>query len=477
LKITTEDLGDRQVMLTIEVDEERVDRALRGVARQISRNYNIPGFRRGRAPFDVILRRFGREALLQDALDDLGQEIIQEALEGENLEPYDAGSLEDVQLDPLTFKLRVPLRPTVDLGDYRELRLEPPVVAVDEQEVDTELERLRQANAILEPAGDRPTKLGDWVSLDVSAEVNDEPLVNQEAHSMILDAENTEFAPGFSEQIVGMKVDQDTRFTLALGDNWGEEKAGQEATFAVTLREIRSRLLPALDDDLARTVGDFDTLDELRQSIREEFEETAKDQADQEYSKAVVEAFVESAAIAYPPDLVEDQIDDMADDLEQRLESQGLAMDDYFKLTGQTEDAFRESMRPQAETTVRRGLALGELILQEQLAVEEAEVEQRISLLSASWGERAGEARAMLSDQDNMRSIANSLLTDKAVQHLVAIARGEAPAREEAEAESAEAPEMMGDESEGPAEDKLETDAVKAVETPDTEAAEAAETK
>lgn len=476
MKITTEDLGDRQVMLTIEVDEERVDRVLRGVARRISRNYNIPGFRRGRAPFDVILRRFGREALLQEALDDLGQEIIPEAMESEGLEPYDAGSLEDVQMDPLTFKLRVPLRPTVDLGDYRELRLEPPVVAVDEQEVEAELEQLRQANAILEPAGDRPANLDDWVSLDVSAEVNDEPLVHQEAHGMILDAENTEFAPGFSEQIVGMKVDQDTRFTLALGDNWGEDRAGQEASFAVTLREIRSRLLPALDDDLARTVGDFDTLEELRQSMREQFEETAQRKADQEYSEAVLQTFVESAAVAYPPDLVDDQIDDMADDLKQRLEAQNITLEDYFKLTGQTEDSFRESMRPQAETIVRRGLALGELTRQEKLDVGEAEVEQRISLLSASWGERAGEAREMLSDPDNVRSIASSLLTNKAVQHLVAIARGETPWQEK-DVEPAEEPEMIGDESAVPAEEALETDAVKAVETPETEAAEAAETK
>ena len=155
MKVTTEDLGSRQVMLTIELDEERVERTLRGVARRVSRDYSIPGFRRGRAPYHVIVQRFGREALLQEAMEDLIQEVYEEALEGEELEPYDIGSLEDVQLDPLVFKLRVPLRPTVDLENYREIRVEPPVVTVEEEEIGAEIDRLREANAILEPAGDR----------------------------------------------------------------------------------------------------------------------------------------------------------------------------------------------------------------------------------------------------------------------------------------------------------------------------------
>lgn len=433
LKITSEDLGDRQVMLTIEVDDQRVDRALRGIARRLSRDYNIPGFRRGRAPYHVILQRFGREALLQEALDDLGGEVIQEAIEKEDLEPYDAGTLEDIQLDPLVLKLRVPLRPTADLGDYRELRVDPPTAEVDEEEVAAELERLRQANAILEPADDRPAQIGDWVSLDVEAQSGDATLVSEEEHEMVLDPESKEFELGFSDQIVGMQAEEEKQFTLTLGDGWGEERAGQEASFTATLREIRGRTLPDLDDDLARTVGDFDTLEELRQDIHRQFEEAAQSEADAQYTEAVLEAFLAGANIAYPPDLVEDQVDDMVADLAQRLEGQGLSLEDYHKLTGQTEEAFRESLHPRAEEIVQRGVALGELARQEGLDVEGTEVEQRIALLSASWGERSGEVHDMLSQPESVRSIANSLLTDKTVQRLVAIAKGEAPALESEE--------------------------------------------
>jgi trigger factor len=481
LKITREDLGNRQVKLTIEVDQERVDRALRGVARRVSKDYNIPGFRRGRAPYHIILQRFGRETLLGEVVDELGQDVFKEALESEELEPYDVGVLEDVQLDPMVFQLRVPLRPTVDLGAYREFRVEAPVVSVEEETVEAELESLRQANVILEPAGDRLAQMGDWASLDVSAQVGDESLIDKEAHDMVLEAEKKEFELGFAEQVVGMKAGEEKQFTLTLSDDWGEEKAGQEAHFTVTLQEIRSRTLPALDDDLARTVGDFDTLEELRQAIRDQFEGDAQREADAAYAEEVLEALMAQATIEYPPDLIEDQIEDMVEDLQRQLEPQNLSLDDYVKLTGQTEEAFRESLRPRAETIVRRGLALGELTRLEKLDVEGREISERIGLMSASWGERAGEVREMLSEPDSLRSITNRLLTDKAVGRLVEIAKGEAPPLEGLDQEPAAEADVIEMEAEsaaaGPIEPDIEETSLDELETvsADAEAAPGAE--
>jgi trigger factor len=443
LKITTEDLGQRQVRLTIEVDEERVERALQGVARRLSREHSFPGFRRGRAPYHVILGRFGREVLLREVLDDLGQEVVEEALEREALELYSAGELEEVQLDPLLLKLRLPLRPSVDLGAYRELRVEPPVVSVDEAEIDTELERLRQASAILEPAGDRPAQMGDWVSLDVSAAEGGEPYILEEAFSAVLDAENDSFAPGFSGQVLGMRAGEEKSFALTLSgaEEAGEEPVEREMVFTVRLREVRSRTLPGLDDDLARTVGDFDTLEELRQEIRRRLEERAQLEADQSYGEEVLEALVAGATIAYPPDLINDQVERMVKRLEGRLKDQGLTLDDFFKLSGQTEEAYRESLRPQAERDLRLSMALGELARLEKLDVAEDEVDRHIALVSATWGERAGEVQRMLSSPEGVRSIANDLLSDKAIQCLVAIARGEAPPLEGEEGEPVAEPE------------------------------------
>lgn len=474
MKVTTEDLGSRQVMLTIEVDEKRVERTLRGVARRVSRDYSIPGFRRGRAPYHVILQRFGREALLQEAMEDLIQELYDEALESEGLEPYDIGGLEDVQLEPLVFKLRVPLQPTVDLGNYRELRVEPPVVTVEEEEIDAEVERLRQANALLEPAGDRAAEMGDWISVDVSAVLGAETLVREEAHEMVLDAEDGEFEAGFAQQVVGLKPDEEKQFALTLSENWGETRVGQEATFTVTLRELRSRTLPGLDDDLARTVGDFDTFEELRQSIHDQFDSNAQREADAEYTDEVFDAFVAEATIQYPPDMVENQIDSIAEDIESRLQPQEISLEDYFKASGQSEEEFRESVRPQAVSSTERGLILGELARMENLDVEDQEVEERIALLTSQWGERAGEVRDMLSAPGSVRSIAGGVLTDKTVQRMLAIAKGEAPPLEEAaaEADAEQEPALAGAD---PAESSIDEQAAEGVDEAQEEVVQTAD--
>jgi len=444
LEITREDLDNRQVLLTIKVDDERVEKALRGVARKISRQYNIPGFRRGRAPFGIVVQRFGREALMQEVADDLGQEVYEEALDSQELEPYGPASLEDMQMDPLTFKMRVPLQPVVDLGDYRELRVEPPDVTVDEEQVAEELEKLRQENVVVEPAEDRPVQMGDMVDLDVRAQVDGETLNSQEHYTTVLDAEDEEFAPGFADQIVGMARGEEKQFALTLSDEWGEELEGREADFTVKLHDIRTRILPDLDDDLARTVGDFDSLDELREGIRNRLQENLQRKADDEYLEEVVDTLVEQATLEYPPDLVEEHIDSMLEDLESRLESQGIAFGDFLGINGQTEEEFRETMRPRAEEQAKSSLVLGELARLEALQVGAEEVMQRITAVSEGWGERSEEVLDMLSSPDGMRSIAGNLLTEKVIERLTAIARGEAPPLEqdqdleETEAETAE---------------------------------------
>ena len=490
MEITREDLENRQVLLTIKVDEERVEKALRGAARKVSRQYNIPGFRRGRAPFSIILQRFGREALLQEVADDLGQEVYEQALDSQELEPYGPAGLEDLQLDPLVYKMRVSLKPIVELGDYRELRVAPPDITVDEEQVAKELEKLQQENVVMEPAGDQPAQMGDMVDLDVHAEVDGEALDSQEHYTTVLDAEDEEFAPGFAEQIVGMHSGEEKQFVLSLSDEWGEELVGHEADFTVNLHDIRARILPDLDDDLARTVGDFDSLEELREGIHNRIQDNLQHKADQEYLDKVVGTLVEQATIEYPPELVEEHIDDMLKDLEARLESQGIELDNFLKLNGQTKEAFRETMRPRAEEQARSSLVLSELARLEALKVEPLDIQQRIAEVSESWGERSRDVLEMLSSPDGVRSIAGNLLTEKVIERLTAIARGEAPvlrqaqdrllgqatdveeAEDQAEAESDEgAPETAeAEEAEDQAEAELDESEPETVEAAEAEA-------
>ncbi len=442
MDITQEDLGNREVRLTVHVDEKQVEQVLRGVARRISKEYNIPGFRRGRAPFRVILQRFGRETLLNEALDDLGQEVFKQALGETELEPYAPAELEDVQLDPLVFTLTVPLQPVVDLGDYRALRVEPPLVSVDEEEVEKELEQLRQENAVLNPV-DRPAQMDDQVTLSVEGWGEEGLFIREDEFDFVLDPDARFPAPGFVDEVVGMELGEEKAFTLTFPEDYdlNQDLAGQEADFTVELLDVRTRTLPGFDDDLARTVGDYDSLDELREEIRQELLQAEQRQADETYLEDVMGALIDQATIEYPLIMVEAQLDDMLDDLEDRMASQGLKFEDQLKLSGQTEEGLRQAWWPQAEESVRRGLVLQQVILQERLAVDGEEIDERINVLSESWGQRAADARQMLSEPEQIRSIASNLLANKAVERLMAIAKGEAPPLEEEPEIVVEAPE------------------------------------
>ncbi len=444
MNVTVEDLGSHEVRLTIEVDQERVEKALRRVARRISRQVSIPGFRRGRAPYRVVLQRFGRETLLSEVAEDLAEEVIEEALDSHEIKPFRPVKLEDLQLDPLVYKVRVPLPPTVDLGDYRSLRLPYEEVTVDEAEIEAELEALRQDYAILSPAGDRPAALGDQASLEIEAHLEgeeEEPFLDEE-FSLVLEADATFPAPGFAEQIVGMKVGDEKRFTLTYPDPFepNPELAGRTATFTVRLTDLQNRELPDLDDDLARTVGDYDSLEELRAAIRERIREEAQQEVDERYLDQAIETLLDHARVSYPPVLVEEEIDALVEELEERLKEHHLSFQDWLRLQGKTEEALREEFRPRAERQIRLALVLSTLAQAEQLAVTEEEIEDAIIATSARYPGIESEVRRHLSSEEGISALTIRLMTNKTLQRLVEIVKGEAPplpGEEEGEGEEA----------------------------------------
>ena len=428
MKITTEPLENRQVILTIEVDEERTQQAMRRAARQIARQVNIPGFRKGKAPYGVIVQRHGEDTVRQEAADMLAQEVYSEALEQEEIEPYAPGVLDEVVLRPITFRLTIPLRPTVDLGDYRNYRLKPPKVKVSKKEVQQALEAIREQNAVLEPV-DRPAALNDMVVMDLAGQTADGVVfLRGNDARILLDAESTEPAPGFAEAIVGMEADEERTFTLTLPDDFPrEELQGQEAEFTAKLAEVYKRILPELDDDLARTVGNIDSFKELREHVREQLRQAAQEKAGGEYAGQVLEAIIEQTQVEYPPVMLEEELDAVVEDFKQQVRHQArLSLEDYLRIQGKTMEELREELRPQATARLKRALVLGEVVRLEGLEVDEEEIGAHIEQVSASWGARADEVRTSLDSGEGRRTVRSRLLVDGAVQRLVAIAKGEA---------------------------------------------------
>jgi trigger factor len=429
--------------MTIEVEPERVEAALNKAAKSIAQKANIPGFRKGKAPRQVIEQMFGKGALLEEAVDDLGQQVYKEALDQEQIEPFGPGQLEDIQNDPFVLKMVVPLAPTIELGNYRSLRVPFEAPTVEDGEIDHQLQHLRERHAIVEPAPEGTA--ADWdhmVTLDIKSSVEDKPYYSRSDASLVLEKEPLDdevvVLPGFEEQIVGMKPGEEKSFSLPVPDDEGEydEFAGKTAEFNVTLKEVRLRELPELDDALAQTVGDFETIDALRDAIRRDIADAKLREAESAYVDRAVDELLKQARVEFPPVMVEDELDEMLDRTDKRLRDQKLSLEEYLKILGKTREEYRAEMRPTAEAHIRRGLLLSRLVELEQIAVAASDVDKEIETVSAAYGQRAQDVRDALSSKESKRRLELELLTRRALDRLVSIAKGEAP--EPAEIESVE---------------------------------------
>ncbi len=442
MKVETQDLEDRQVQLTVEVPEDRVQAAMRKAARRLSKNTRIPGFRPGKAPYEVVVRVLGQETVFEEALDDLGPEVYWNALEQTQLEPYAPGTLDEVISEkPLVLRYIVPLAPEVDLGDYRSLRVPWEEPEVSDEALEEVLENLRQGQALIEPA-DRPAQRSDVVVVDVEGELlepeeDENPLlVRQEGIPLLLEEDTDWPVPGITDRLKGIAVGEERTFEYTFPEDYpSEDLRGRRARFKVVCHEIKSRLVPEWSDDLARAIGDYEDLLDLRLKVRQELQETARRQAEEAYAEKVLEALVDQAAVRYPPVLLEEEIHELLHDLDQHLRARNLTLEDYLRIEGKTASELREELRPQAERRLARALVLGRLVEVEDLEVSDEEVEAEIERMVGPLGPQGEELRRFFQQPTARKRIALDLLTKKAVDRLVAIARGEVEEAPSAEAQ------------------------------------------
>lgn len=478
LNVQTDHLENHTVRLTVEVDPDRVEQAMRQAARRISKKSRIPGFRPGKAPFDVVVNLFGREYILSEALDTLGNEIYREALEAAEIDPYAPGSLEDIADDGRKLVFVVPKSPEVTLGDYRAIRVEHEELDITDEMVDEAMENIRQGQALVELV-EREARMGDQVTfshiqitvLDESdateTEVADEAsgetaddnddsgervLLHQHNYDLILRDDENALLPGFAEQIVGMSAEDEKEFTLTVPDDYeDEEVAGKTLRVEVHIEKVQSRTVPEWTDDLAKRVteGEFETLLELRMNVRKQLEEQAQATARQEIADEALDKLVETATIHYPEELVQDYINDFLEDLERSvLRQQGLTIKDFLQITGQSEDDLRNLYRERAIARAERGLALGEFMRSEKLAVSGDEIDAEIDRLSQQFGgAQSDQFKKFLSTAQSRVSIHNDLISSRAIDRLIAIAKGEATDDQAHDEETVEEPEEIADEA------------------------------
>jgi trigger factor len=486
MKVTTERLENCQVKMIVELDAADIDKKLRATARNISRQFNIPGYRRGKAPFHAVVRVLGREAVQQEALEDFGNELYEQALDEIEYEPYEMGSLEEVEWDPFRMTVLVPIPPEIDLGDYRSVRVPFEIEPVTEEQVAAELTELQQQYAQWVPV-ERPAALGDQVVLDMEGTAGDKLVLNNEDYEMLLQAEATYPLPGFHEEIVGMSPGEEKTFLLTVPeDDEDQDAAGQEATITVHLHTVKAEDLPPLDDELAMMVGDYDTLDALEASIQERLETEGRQKTESEYLDRVLEAMGEAAVkIEYPIQAIDREAEFALNQMERNLASSGIQLDTYLGMLGKTREAYKQELHPMAEERLKKRLIMGEVAKREGLTVEDEEIEAEIDRLSEMMGEQADQMRDMLESPGGRLSVADDLLVNQVQKRIVEIAKGEAPPLEEA-AESeeethpeagAEAPQEAGsateDEAEGGSEGESDQESAEPAPESDAPAEEA----
>ncbi|MBN1659815.1 MAG: trigger factor [Anaerolineae bacterium] len=453
MKVTTERLDNCQINLMIELDQAEVDKKLRETARTLSRHYTVPGYRRGKAPFHAVVRVFGREALQQQMLEEEGNDLYEEAIEQIEYEPYEVGKLEDVEWEPFRMTVVVPIKPEVDLGDYRAVRVPMEAQEITDEAVDAYISNLRQEHAQWVPA-EEPAAMGDQVVLDMQGTAGEQTIMDNENHEMLLAEGATHPLPGFHEQIVGMSPGEEKRFELDVPeDDADDAAAGQTATVTVRLHTVRKLDQPD-DEELIMTVGDYEAIDDLRASVHERLETDARLAAEAEYLDKVLDAMVEAAPrIEYPPQALDREAEMAMSQLERQLAASGMTADIFFRMIGKTRESYQRELRPSVEGRLRKRLVLQKIGQMEGLEADPEAVQAEIERTVAMAGDRADEMREMLESQEGRESVASDLIVERVQARVIAIGRGEV------EGEAGSEPEPQEEEEESEPEADVDSEA------------------
>jgi len=474
LNLQTDRIENHRAQFTIEIESNQLEDAKRKAARKISRQVRIKGFRKGKAPYGLVVKHVGEGAVLEEALEDLGDALYKQALDESEVTPYGPGAFEDFQLDPApTFVFSVPLQPEVDLKDYLSVRLDFEEPVVTESEIDAAIKQMRlgQIEVLDEEIevaaaghrvtiavdsefvdGDPPADEADAPAEDAltadndeadeSAAAEEEPapyipkkgdtFVNDDNTQIILDPNEDPFIHGFVGNLIGAERGSDVEFELTIPDDDAEETIiGRRVSFIGTIKDIEAISIPELDDEFARRIsrerGD-EELDVagLRQSVRDDLARAALENARSQYSAEVLEKIVEGAEIEYPELMLNEQIDDMMREFEGNLKQQRLNLDEYLRLTNSTKDDLREQYREGAAHSLRQNLVLRELMRAQEIEVSDEALELRLSNVIAGYAS-SPEVRKIFDSPQMRGNIRNELVMNHLNAHLVAIGKGEDP--------------------------------------------------
>lgn len=420
MEVATKELDNRQAILTAKVDDEWLDPYMRSASRRLAARISIPGFRKGKAPHRVVERQLGREALVREVIDEVGQAAYEEAVEESGLEPLHLDDLEIAEWEPLTLRLTVSLPPVVELGDYKSVPLEAEEISVTEEDVAEVLEALQEQYAERVPV-DRPVEMSDFAVVDIKGTIGERTVLELEQQEYELEQGEDDLVIGFAEQLVGMTAGEERGFDIRFPDDYrDEELAGAEVSFVVHLHELQEKHLPGLDDELAKMAGGFENLEELRDEIRQDLHARQEAKQLDEIAEGLLDSLVEQSEVDAPPVFVNREVEALIRGLAYEIQEQGFTLEGYLKTTNRTAEDLVAEFQPTADTRVKKSLLLTKLVEEVGAEVEDSEIEEEVSRMTRVYGQDRQMVRdALLGNEQIREDIRNKLYGRKVVQRLL----------------------------------------------------------
>ena len=409
-----------ELKLTFTVEAEKFDEGMKTVYKKTAKYFSIPGFRKGKAPMSIIERTYGSSIFYEDTFNEIVPEIYEKELKENNIEAVSRPEIEITQMEKgkdLIFTAVVQTKPEVKLGKYKGIEIKKIEYNVSDEDINHEIGHMQEKNSRLVSVDDRPVEKGDIAVIDFEGSVDGVPFEGGKAEKHELEIGSNTFIPGFEDQVIGMKIDEERDINVKFPEEYfSADLAGKDAVFKIKLHEIKKKELPAIDDEFAKDVSEFDTLKDLKASIKEKLVEDKKNQAKYQLEDAVIKEVAKNTEIDIPSGMIETELDNILKDIDGRLAYQGLNLAQYLKLINKSEDDMRKEYEAQASESVKTRLVLEAIVKAEKIEATDAEIEEKIKEMAKNYGKKEEE---LLENENLKEYLKNNITTEKAIQFIV----------------------------------------------------------
>ncbi|MBE7053317.1 MAG: trigger factor [Ruminococcaceae bacterium] len=423
MRVTKKQVEKNVMKLTISVDSETFQKGIEKAYRKIVKQINLPGFRKGKAPRKVIEQYYGKEVFYEDAINFVCQDTYPIALDRSGINPVDMPEIDVEKIDEengsFVYTATVTVKPEVELGEYKGIEVEKVSYETKDEDIDAELKKAQEQNARIITVEDREVKNGDMTVIDFEGFVDGVAFEGGKGTDYSLEIGSGTFIPGFEEQIVGAKLNEEIDVNVTFPEEYhSEELKGKPALFKVTVKEIKEKQLPEINDDFIKDISEFDTVDEYKADIKAKLDKSNEDKAKAELENKLVEKLVEGIEVEIPECMIKTQLDNIAQDFDYRLQMQGMSLQKYVEMTSSTLDAFKEQFKDQALSQVKTQLALEAVAKNEKITSTAKDVEAEMKKMADMYGMELDKIKKMFRDEDK-KSLEAEIITRKTIEFLV----------------------------------------------------------